>query len=342
MVRGGNTACTTKIPPSTNIFQPLMIPPPSPIANKLDRTNNENVECNSNNNSNVVRQSVITTNDKCGSISISNKDRHQFVARTIKIGIQRMRRNCLAILPLVLAGWSRRWTNWSGGVGGIAAAAGVGGIAAANTATTVLPKIYANGGSSLAVVMAISGGASSSAAAAAAATVYSDLWLLPALVCATAYAFYNLFIKKASSSTSAPIDPILGGVLLQLVAAMMGASLYVWKRLTSSGGGGGGGTTTVLPNFFSKSILKNGGVGWSVAAGVAVGAAEILSFLISGMGVPASKSIPTVVGGSVVVGTLVGSVWLKEKLSLGGWIGVLLIAIGIALVGMDPSSAGGH
>ncbi|KAG7370266.1 hypothetical protein IV203_028012 [Nitzschia inconspicua] len=334
MVRGGNSACTTKIPPSTNIFQPLMIPPPSPIANKVDRTNNENVECNSNNNNNnnVVRQSVITTNDKCGSVSISNKDRHQFVARTIKIGMQRMRRNRLAILPLVLIGWSRRWTNWSGDVGGIAIAA--------NTATTVLPKIYATGGSSLAVVMAISGGASSPAAA----TVYSDLWLLPALVCATAYAFYNLFIKKASSSTSAPIDPILGGVLLQLVAAIMGASLYVWKRLMSSGGGGGGGggTTTVLPNFFSKSILKNGGVGWSVAAGVAVGAAEILSFLISGMGVPASKSIPTVVGGSVVVGTLVGSVWLKEKLSLGGWIGVLLIAIGIALVGMDPSSAGGH
>jgi bacterial/archaeal transporter family protein len=183
--------------------------------------------------------------------------------------------------------------------------------------------------SSLALAMAISGGATSPA-------ISSGLWVLPALICATAYAFYNLFIKKASSSTSAPIDPMLGGVLLQLVAAMMGAALYIWKQLTTSGEG------AALPNFFSKSILKNGGVGWSVAAGLAVGAAEILSFIISGMGVPASKSIPTVVGGSVVVGTLAGSVWLKEKLSVSGWIGVLLIALGIALVGMDPSSAGGH
>ncbi|KAL3928360.1 MAG: hypothetical protein SGARI_005058 [Bacillariaceae sp.] len=168
---------------------------------------------------------------------------------------------------------------------------------------------------SMALIMAISGGASGSAAVTSSPA--SSVWILPAGICATAYAFYNLFIKKASSSTSAPIDPILGGVLLQLVAAMMGASLYLWKKLTTS-------------------------VGWSVAAGLAVGAAEILSFFISGMGVPASKSIPTVIGGSVVVGTLAGSVWLKERLSFGGWMGVCLIALGIALVGMDPGSAAGH
>jgi drug/metabolite transporter (DMT)-like permease len=34
-----------------------------------------------------------------------------------------------------------------------------------------------------------------------------DYWVLIALICANAYAFYNIFIKKGSSS----IDPILGG-----------------------------------------------------------------------------------------------------------------------------------
>jgi transporter family protein len=172
---------------------------------------------------------------------------------------------------------------------------------------------------------------------AAAAQVTSNVWIFPALVCATAYALYNIFIKKASSSTSAPIDPMLGGVLLQLVAAMMGAALYLWKHLTTSAA-----AATTTNKVFSGSILKNGGVGWSVAAGLAVGVAEILSFIISGMGVPASKSIPTVVGGSVVVGTLVGSLWLRESLHKTGWFGVLFIAFGIALVGMDPGSAGGH
>jgi len=168
-----------------------------------------------------------------------------------------------------------------------------------------------------------------------AAPQVSNVWIFPALVCATAYAFYNIFIKKASSSASAPIDPILGGVILQLVAATMGTLLYFWKKATSTG-------AATSPKTFTGGILQNGGVGWSVAAGLAVGAAEILSFVISGMGVPASKSIPTVVGGSVVVGTVCGSVWLKERLSLGGWIGVLMIAFGIALVGIDPGSAGGH
>jgi transporter family protein len=214
--------------------------------------------------------------------------------------------------PVALAGWTRLVTR--------------GGVSSRCTSQTPL---VAASGHSMALVMALSGGA-----ALHHTTPASNVWILPALVCATAYASYNLFIKKASSSTSAPIDPMLGGVLLQLVAAVMGASLYLWKRLT---------TTAKSTPAFSGGLLQNGGVGWSVAAGIAVGVAEILSFIISGMGVPASKSIPTIVGGSVVVGTLAGSVWLKEKLSIGGWIGVLFIAVGIALVGMDPGSfSGGH
>jgi hypothetical protein len=46
-------------------------------------------------------------------------------------------------------------------------------------------------------------------------------WLVPALVCALAYAMYNIFIKKGSTS----IHPILGGVILQVVAAIVGSVL---------------------------------------------------------------------------------------------------------------------
>lgn len=46
-------------------------------------------------------------------------------------------------------------------------------------------------------------------------------WLPPALICALCYALYNIFIKKGSSS----IHPILGGVILQVVAAVFGALL---------------------------------------------------------------------------------------------------------------------
>ena len=148
-----------------------------------------------------------------------------------------------------------------------------------------------------------------------------SVWLGPALACALSYALYNLFIKKASSS----IDPILGGVLLQIVAAVLGALLLAVKQTTATG-------TASL----QWSRL---GVSWAIAAGAAVGMAEILSFIISSLGVPASKSIPTIIGGSVLIGTLLGVAWLGERLTLKGWSGIVMIAIGIALVGMDPGSS---
>lgn len=45
------------------------------------------------------------------------------------------------------------------------------------------------------------------------------IWIGPALACALAYALYNIFIKKGSAS----INPVLGGVVLQL---------YYWDRVS--------------------------------------------------------------------------------------------------------------
>ena len=147
-------------------------------------------------------------------------------------------------------------------------------------------------------------------------------WIVPAFACASSYALYNLFIKKASSS----IDPILGGVLLQFVAALIGTMLLLVQRTTKAG---------------ALQYTKSGLV-WSLAAGAAVGAAELLSFVINGMGVQATQSIPVIVGGSILIGTLLGALWLQERLTRAGWIGVILIALGIVLVGMDPGSNIGH
>jgi bacterial/archaeal transporter family protein len=150
-------------------------------------------------------------------------------------------------------------------------------------------------------------------------------WLVPGFSCATAYALYNLFIKKSASHE---MDPILGGVILQFVAAAMGTVLYFGQRMFASTG-----STT-------RSVISRQGAQWSVAAGFAVGAAELLSFIVSGKGVPATQSIPFIVGGSILLGTILGTVWLQERLSPKGWVGVALIAAGIVLVSMDPSSSG--
>lgn len=121
------------------------------------------------------------------------------------------------------------------------------------------------------------------------------------------------------------MDPVCGGVLLQFVAAIVGTILWLVKRTKSS----------------KAAVVTSGtAMAWAAAAGLAVGAAELLSFFISGMGVQAMQSIPIVVGGSVLMGTVLGRVWLKEMLTWRGWCGVALISIGIALVGLDPGSSG--
>ena len=148
-------------------------------------------------------------------------------------------------------------------------------------------------------------------------------WLGPALACASSYALYNLCIKRSSAT----MDPILGGVLLQFVAALVGSMLLLYQRFFVLGTAG-----ETTSSIFRCSKM---GLMWAIGAGLSVGAAELLSFVVSGMGVPATQSIPIIIGGSILIGTILGSVWLKESLSRTGWLGVVLIATGIAFVGMS-------
>jgi transporter family protein len=151
-----------------------------------------------------------------------------------------------------------------------------------------------------------------------------SIWITPALTCAVSYALYNISIKKASND----IDPVLGGVLLQVVAAVMGMIIFFGKSYGGSEG---------------HHVINQSGVFWSVAAGMSVGMAEILSFIVSGKGVPATQSIPIVIGGSVLFGTLMGQFFLKETVSLQGWGGILLISSGIVVIGMERDrGSSGH
>jgi hypothetical protein len=69
-------------------------------------------------------------------------------------------------------------------------------------------------------------------------------WIGPTLSCGLSYALYNLFIKRASSL----MDPMLGGVLLQVVAAALGSCLWL---VTSSRNAAAG-----------PALITRGGIGW--------------------------------------------------------------------------------
>lgn len=143
-------------------------------------------------------------------------------------------------------------------------------------------------------------------------------WIWIALLCALAYALYNIFIKKGS----ADIHPILGGVILQFVAAFLGAGLL--------------GGIILYPGDDTKIHVERPGIVWSVGAGLWVGVAEITSFIVSGLGVPATQFIPINIGGSVAIGSVLGVVLLGETVMLHGWSGVALLIAGIAMVATDP------
>lgn len=80
------------------------------------------------------------------------------------------------------------------------------------------------------------------------------------------------------------------------------------------------------------------GVQWSICAGIAVGLAEMISFFVSSLGVQAMQSIPILIGGSVMFGTILGLCLLGEVLSYHGWLGVILLISGICLVATDPAA----
>ena len=145
-------------------------------------------------------------------------------------------------------------------------------------------------------------------------------WIGPAVACAMAYALYNVFIKKGADT----MNPVLGGVILQIVAMILGSSfLGIFLRA----------------GFYDILRYDMKGILWACLAGLSVGTAEILSFYVSSLGVPVSISTSTVVGGSVVLGSMIGWIALGDIITFGSGFGVLFVLCGVVSVAMD---AGDH
>lgn len=121
----------------------------------------------------------------------------------------------------------------------------------------------------------------------------------------------------------------LPGVVLQFVAAIFGSTLLLAIIIKDGGTSG--------------LAYDHAGLFWSCMAGVAVGTAEMLSFTVSGLGVNATQSIPTIIGGSVLFGAVLGLLMLGETMMWPGWSGIVLLTTGIAYVATDPGEkVAGH
>ena len=136
-------------------------------------------------------------------------------------------------------------------------------------------------------------------------------WLPLALACAVAFGAYNFFIKVGSGK----IDQVLGAVVLQVVAALLGGAYLLYLKVAGR-----------------DLSVTAAGLGYAALAGLAVGLAEILTFVVFSRGAPASIATPIIMGGSIVIVAALGTLVLRERVALPDALGILLVVAGIALL----------
>ena len=136
-------------------------------------------------------------------------------------------------------------------------------------------------------------------------------WIALAAFAALSYALYYILVKLSSGH----IHQILGAFVLQGVAALTGGVLVGALKL-------GGRPLAAAPRGLLLAAL----------AGLAVGAAEILTFYLFERGAPASQATAVIIGGSVALAALLGMVLLREPLTLRSGLGIGFVLAGVALL----------
>jgi bacterial/archaeal transporter family protein len=136
-------------------------------------------------------------------------------------------------------------------------------------------------------------------------------WILLAILTAFFYGVYNFFIKVSSNH----INQVVGAVVLQAVATLIGGLALLFLKMTNT-----------------PISISSKGLYYAILAGVFVGLAEITSFFVFSKGTAASIGIPIIIGGSVIVGALLGWFLLKENFNPIHLLAIALISVGIVLL----------
>lgn len=133
------------------------------------------------------------------------------------------------------------------------------------------------------------------------------------------FGLYNVFIKISAED----INPILGAVVLQFVAAFLGLALLLVTQVQSGS----------LPFWTGRGLLL------ATLAGIAIGLVEVLAFFIYGRGVTVAVGNPLIVGGSLIVTTGIGVLLLRESVSAVQTLAIALIAGGVLLLAWSAARA---
>lgn len=136
-------------------------------------------------------------------------------------------------------------------------------------------------------------------------------WLAFALLAAVGYGVYNFFSRLSGEK----VNPVLG-VLLVYGVSLLVALVYLLVYKFTGG----------------KLEVQKSGLIFPILAGLFTGVAEIAYLYMYNRGTPLNIGNPLVVGGTVVLATVLGTIILKEPLTLLKVIGILLTLSGLVIL----------
>ncbi|MDO8624641.1 MAG: EamA family transporter [Candidatus Diapherotrites archaeon] len=116
-------------------------------------------------------------------------------------------------------------------------------------------------------------------------------WYLLAVLTAVFYGLYLTSIKISSDS----INQVVGAVILQVTAAAIGGFVLLVLKMSN------------VP-----LVVTPKGVAFAVYAGLFVGLAETTTFFVFSKGIPVSVGTPIIIGGSIVVASVIGIYFFHE------------------------------
>lgn len=138
-------------------------------------------------------------------------------------------------------------------------------------------------------------------------------WIFYLLIAMLSYGLYNVLIKLSSAT----LHPVAGAIGLQIGAVVCPVIAYLCLR-----SGGAQHPFTLAVSGFKFAIL----------AGVFVGLAELMTFLVFARGIAGTVAIPAIIGGSVAAGVFFSMILFRESLGPRDFAAVALIIAGIVLL----------
>ena len=136
-------------------------------------------------------------------------------------------------------------------------------------------------------------------------------WLIYGILAVLAFGLYNFFIKISSDKINIP----LAVGILGLSVAVIGFLVFGYFKLSGQ-----------------EILYTSEGLKFVILAGVFTAIAEFFYYLMFLRGAQLAIGLPLVVGGTVIVGTVLGIIFLKETLPVTKIVGLITTIIGIVIL----------